>query len=88
LVFDRLPSLDQTKPERPVAVIPGGSRKTAAFVGAPFEFVMAPRADDSEREILNGGVSNGGVSVEHVCGLHSNERSSVCWCRQRQQADI
>jgi hypothetical protein len=73
-----LPSLDETEPERPVAVIPGGSRKAAAFISASFEFVMAAGAYDSEREILNGGVSNGevltgGVLGEHLRGLHSNE---------------
>src|SRR5216683_4020753 len=46
------PSLDQTQPECPVAVIPRGGGKTAAFIDAPLEFIMAAVADDSERESL------------------------------------
>jgi hypothetical protein len=44
----QLPALHQAQPERLVAVIARSGSKTAAFVGAPFEFVVAAGADDSE----------------------------------------
>jgi hypothetical protein len=59
----RPPSFDQTQPECPVAVISRGGGETAAFIGTPFEFIMAAVADDPERESLNGG-----VLAEHDAG--------------------
>jgi hypothetical protein len=73
----RAPSLDKTQPESPVAVIPRGGGKTAAFIDAPLEFIMAAVADDSERESFNGG-----VLVEHGAGslecTMSNAWSPLC----------
>jgi hypothetical protein len=43
-----MPSLHQTQPEHPVAVIPRGGGKAATFVGAPLEFIMAAGADNSQ----------------------------------------
>jgi len=47
-IFNSLPSLDQTEPERPVALVPGGGRKASALIGAPLELIVAAGADDSE----------------------------------------
>lgn len=62
-VPDRTPSLHQTQPERPVAVVSRGGSKAAAFIDAPLEFIVAAVADDPERESLNGG-----VLAEHDAG--------------------
>lgn len=61
--LDRPPSLDQTQPELPVALVPRGGGETAAFIDAPLEFVMAAIADDPEGEGLNGG-----LGAEHDTG--------------------
>jgi hypothetical protein len=76
--FHRPPSRDQTQPERPVAVVSRSGGKAAAFIDAPFEFIMAAVADDPERESLNGGVMNGGVLAKHDAGSFKNAQ-----CRTR-----
>jgi hypothetical protein len=46
--FNSLPSLDQTEPERPVALVPSGGRKPSALIDAPLELIVAAGADHSE----------------------------------------
>jgi hypothetical protein len=63
LAFQRLPSLHQSQPERPVFGIARCASKAAAFGGATLEFIVATGSDNSERKVFGSG-----LLVEHGAG--------------------